>query len=138
MKRKPCNIRFQTDFLGEKMTKFFVLLLLLIAPPTQIFAAALSNGILTEDCNDKTLIFNSSGQMVGQKIDPFCSGYLQATLETLISLGNKKCTSSGLDDQTPDDLLSIYLTFRKTRNVDDSSPAASTLISAYSRAFDCG
>jgi hypothetical protein len=56
----------------------------------------------------------------------------------LLSDPRIQCISSLVNDQSPESLLSIYLTYQKDKNVASSVAAASTLLSAYERAFGCG
>jgi hypothetical protein len=118
------------------MTRIVVLLLAAICSPAAL-AAELSNDDLAKRCDQKTMVLNKEGQRVGEDLDAFCSGYLQATLQALLNTPTTKCTSSHVGDQTPESLLAIYRTYRKDTAASGSAGATPTLVAAYQRAFDC-
>lgn len=100
--------------------------------------ADISNGDLSKACHQQSTVYSQKGEPVAENIDPFCAGYLQRSLQTLLSNPNINCTPSLVHDQTVESLLSIYLTYQKDKNIAGSVAAAPTLLSAYARAFDCG
>jgi hypothetical protein len=100
-------------------------------------AAELSNDDLAKRCDQKTFVYNKQGQRVGEDIDGFCSGYLQATLQALLNTPTIKCTSSLIGNQTPESLLAIYRRYRKETAASGLSGATPTLVAAFQRAFDC-
>jgi hypothetical protein len=113
-------------------------LVLILISTTSAFGAVLSNGDLAKECTQKTIVLSPKGEAVGETINAFFSGYLQAYFHTLLTNPKIKCTSILVTDQSPESLLSIYLTYQKDKNVASSVAAASTLLSAYERAFGCG
>jgi hypothetical protein len=112
-------------------------LLFLIGYSTSAFGADLSNDDLINACNQKTIVYNKKAERIGEDFNAFCAGYLQATLYALINTAMTKCTSSLINNQTPESLLSIYLTFRKDTAAASSATASTTVLAAYQRAFDC-
>jgi hypothetical protein len=118
------------------MTRIFILMLVVMSSKSA-FGADLSNGDLTKACQQKTMVYSQKGEPVAETIDSFCSGYLRGSLYTLLNISNIKCASSLVNDQTPEGLLSIYLTYQKDKNIAASVAAAPTLLSAYERAFGC-
>ena len=96
-----------------------------------------TDGDLTKTCHQKTIVYNQKGERVAEAINSFCSGYLRGALYTLLNITNIKCTVSSANQQTPEDLISIYLTYQKDKNIVASVAAAPTLLSAYERAFGC-
>jgi hypothetical protein len=114
-----------------------LILLMLVGYSTSAFGADLSNDELVKACDRKTIVYNRKGERIGDHIDAFCAGYLQATLYALVNTTKTKCTSSLINDQTAESLLSIYLTYRKDTAVTGSAAASTTVLAAYQRAFDC-
>ena len=98
-------------------------------------AADISNNDLHKSCTNKTLVYNKKGVRIGEKLDGFCAGYLQATLDALKNTAGSKCNTT--DEKTPDYLLSIYETYTKEKNISPSESASKTLLDAYRRAFNC-
>lgn len=110
-------------------------LILAVGSIPQAFAADLSNDDLDKACERKTLSYNSKGERVGEKLDSYCSGYLQAILHALRNTPKVKCVST--TDESPEYLLSVYLTYRKEKSSTGSGSASATLLAAYRRAFAC-
>lgn len=46
-------------------------------------SAEITNRDLMRSCATQTMVFNKSGDVVGQKIDSYCRGYLEGTLHAL-------------------------------------------------------
>ena len=114
------------------MTHIIVFLLAAMCSPA--LAAELSNDDLAKRCDQKIIILNKQGQKVGEDLDSYCFGYLQALLNTPTT----KCTSSLVGgDQTPERLLAIYRIYWKDTAASGSAGATPTLVAAYQRAFDC-
>lgn len=99
------------------------------------FGADLSNDDLAKTCGRKMLSYNSKGERVGEKLDSYCSGYLQGTLHALRNTPKIQCAS--LNDDSPEYLLSVYVTYRKEKHSTGSGSASATLLVAYRRAFAC-
>jgi hypothetical protein len=97
--------------------------------------AQTSNGQLIKSCENKTLIFNKQGDLVGQNMDGFCSGYLRATLDELENSKNSECkVPQASNDEY---LYSVYQTYQKDKKITLSEGASNTLLQAFKRAFDC-
>jgi hypothetical protein len=62
---------------------------------------------------------------------------LQGALNVLLGAMKNKCRSELSTNVTPEDLLSVYLEYRKTQEDDGSVEASTTLISAFQRAYSC-
>src|SRR5260221_4494536 len=115
-----------------------IIVFLLAAMCSSALAAELSNDDLAKRCDQKIIILNKQGQKVGEDLDSYCSGYLQATLQALLNTPTTKCTSSLVGgDQTPERLLAIYRIYWKDTAASGSAGATPTLEAAYQRAFDC-
>jgi hypothetical protein len=110
-------------------------LILAVASIPRAFGADLSNDDLAKACDRKMLSYNSKGERVGGKLDSYCSGYLQATLHALRNSPKVKCAS--ITDESPEYLLSVYLTYRKEKSAKGTGNASATLLAAYRRAFAC-
>ena len=118
------------------MIRIFFLVLFVVSSPSA-FGADLSIGDLIKACHQKTIAYNEKGERVGENTDAFCSGYLLGSLHTLVNTLKTKCRWSLVNDQTPESLLSIYLTYQKDKSIAGAVSAAPTLSAAYERAFDC-
>jgi hypothetical protein len=102
----------------------------------QLRGASVSNDRLRESCSKKTIVFNRQGERTGEGFDPFCHGYLQATLDALSNQVGNRCKISS--DQSAEYLLSVYQKYIADKRIPGSESASQTLFAAYRRAFDCG
>ena len=94
-----------------------------------------TNDELVKSCEKKTIVFNKQGDRVGEKLDGFCTGYLQGTYHALINSKGSKCKIS--EAKEAEYLFSVYQTFIKEKKTESSESASSILLQAFKRAFDC-
>jgi len=112
---------------------FLIALGFIISSPAS--AALTSNDELMKSCEKKTIVFNKQGDQVGEKLDGFCSGYLQATFHALLNSKGSECKIS--EAKEADYLFSVYQTYIKEKKTAPSERASSTLLQAFKRALDC-
>jgi len=98
-------------------------------------AAQPTNDELIKTCEKKTIVFNKQGERVGEKLDGFCTGYLQATLHALVNSKGSECKIS--EAKEAEYLFSVYQTYIKEKKIAPSENASSTLLQAFKRALDC-
>jgi hypothetical protein len=108
---------------------------LALAVSLPAFAKQVSNDNLIKSCEKKTIVFNKQGERVGEKVDGFCAGYLQATFHALLNSKGADCKVS--EDKEPEYLLSVYQTYLKEKKLSLSESASRSLSQAFRRAFDC-
>lgn len=101
----------------------------------ETFATDLTIEQLGEKCDKKQFVMSGSGEIVGDKLNDYCSGYLTATLDALRHMPNIKCDNKGPQDVHY--LLSVLRTYLKKANLSNTDNASRALLSAYSRAFGC-
>jgi hypothetical protein len=95
--------------------------------------ASVTVGNLDKSCNTKVLVYSRAGGIVGSKIDQYCAGYLQASLEFM----ERGTICKNELDSDPNYLLSVFRKYIETKKVKSSEMAAATLRDALTRAFDC-
>jgi hypothetical protein len=94
-----------------------------------------SNKDLMKACAKKTIVMGrEDGKLVkaGERVDGFCAGYLQATLNALTNTAT--CKPQGDD---ADFLLSIYTQYMKDKTIPESANASKTLTQAFRRIAQC-
>jgi hypothetical protein len=116
-----------------KFRIFLVALGFIISSPAS--AAQTSNDELMKSCEKKTIVFNKQGNRVGEKLDGFCTGYLQATFHALLNSKGSECKIS--EAKEAEYLFSVYQTYVKEKKTPPSESASSTLLQAFKRALDC-
>jgi hypothetical protein len=112
--------------------RFTLAVIFVITVSVPAWTTDLTNKELAAACGNKTLVYSKQGERVGEKIDGFCSGYLQATFSALVN--SASCKAS---DQSSEFLLSVYQSYVKEKNVSASDSASKTLTQAFRRAADC-
>lgn len=99
-------------------------------------ANELTNDELQKSCAETTIVMgrDEAKELVraGEKLDGFCSGYLQATFSAFAS--NAKCKA---EDTSPDFLLSVYEQYVKDKKIAASANASNTLMQAFRRVPNC-
>lgn len=108
---------------------------LALAASLPAYAAQTSNDELIKACGKKTIVFNKQGERVGEKLDGFCAGYLQATIHALVNSKGSDCKIS--EDKDSEYLFSVYQTYLKEKKTLPSEGASITMLQAFRRAFDC-
>lgn len=93
---------------------------------------ALTMEELTKACENKTIVYNKKGEVVGYRIDGYCSGYLLGVIETLALLENNVCLKKEI---SPEYLLSVLQTYIEEKGAEKT--AQETLKKAFERAFIC-
>ena len=111
--------------------RYFVVLLFL-ANSLPAFASV-SVGDLNKSCSEKMLVYSRAGGIVGEKVDSYCAGYLQATAEAL----QRRTTCANEIDNDPNFLRSVFQKYMTEKKVKSTDNAAATLATAFQRAFDC-
>jgi hypothetical protein len=113
-----------------------VTLLPVILASSQVVASDFTNKDLMDACSKKTIVYGRDDDKkivrAGEKIDGFCSGYLQATFSALANLDSCKAKETN-----PDYLLSIYQQYIKDKKVSENESASKTLIQAFRRVAEC-
>ncbi|MFA5941820.1 MAG: hypothetical protein WC809_20925 [Sinimarinibacterium sp.] len=103
---------------------------------TETRAANVTNAELLKACGEKTVVMGRDEDKklvrAGEKINGFCSGYIQATFSGFTATAN--CKS---EDASPEFLLSVYEQYVKDKAVPGSATAYSTLMQAFRRVPDC-
>lgn len=102
----------------------------------QAQAADISNKELQEACANKTIVMGRDADKTlvraGEKMDGFCSGYLQASFSAYAN--GAACQAKEVD---PGFLLSVYEQFIKDKKIPGSESASKTLMQAFRRAPEC-
>jgi hypothetical protein len=107
-----------------------------VGTASQAQAADLSNKELQEVCSKKTIVIGRDTDKTlvraGEKMDGFCSGYLQASFSAYAN--NAGCQAKV---DAPDFLLSVYGQYIKDKKLSGSESASKTLMQAFRRAPEC-
>ena len=93
------------------------------------------NDTLAKACAKPSLVMNQTGDQVGRRIDPYCRGFLEASLEALLIDSRLTCMVS--HPVTPDYLLSVYQTFLIDFPAEREASAARVARASFERAFSC-
>jgi hypothetical protein len=104
------------------------------------FASNVSVTDLSNYCSKKDIVMtnhNKQPERAYEMVGSFCSGYLQATLSLFLNSLKMQCSNVNSNEITPDILVSVFFEYLKSQKVEGSADAATTLIPAYQRAFDC-
>jgi hypothetical protein len=111
-------------------------LVVALIPPLEAVAGDVINRDLIQACSQKTVVMgrdeNKKLVRAGEKLDGFCTGYLQATFDSIEKPSS--CRERGL---TPEFLLSVYEQYMKDKNVPEEESASRTLILAFQRIAGC-
>ncbi len=103
---------------------------------SQAHASDITNKELVTACSKKTTVYglddNKALVKAGEKLDGFCAGYLQATLNALTNTAT--CKPQGDDT---DFLLSTYNQYMKDKGIPESANASKTLTQAFRRIAQC-
>src|SRR5688500_16714359 len=99
------------------------------------WAADATNDMLQNWCSKRTIVFNKSGERVGERLDGQCAGYLRGYWEALRQMAGSECKNT--NDKQPEYLLSVYQMYVKEKKPKGSDFASPVLMQAYARAFDC-
>jgi hypothetical protein len=102
---------------------------------TEVVAADLTIEQLSDKCDKKQFVMSSQGEIVGDKLNDYCSGYLAATLDALRNIGPIKCDNT--EPQEANYLLSVFKTYIRKSDILSTDSASRVLLNAYSRAFGC-
>jgi hypothetical protein len=104
-----------------------------VSPPGS--SADATNAMLQGWCAKRTIVFNKSGERIGERLDGYCAGYLRGHWDALRQMAGSECKDT--DDKQPEYLLSVYDTYVKDKKPKGSDFASPVLMQAYARAFDC-
>ena len=103
---------------------------------SQAYASDITNKELVATCSKKTVVFGRDEKKnlvkAGEKLDGFCTGYLQATFSSLTNSFSCKTKESD-----PAYLLSVYQQYINDTKVAESTSASATLMQAFRRVAEC-
>lgn len=115
--------------------RIFVAMLFAALFSSPCSSADISNKELIVACSGKTIVYGrEKGGMVraGEKLNGFCSGYLQATVNAFEN--SNRCS---VPDSDPGFILSIYTQYMKDRKVPEGDSASRTITGALRRVAEC-
>jgi hypothetical protein len=117
-------------------TSAIAMMVIAVCAPSHAQAADISNKELQEACAKKTIVLghdlDKTLVRAGEKLDGFCSGYLQASFNAYAN--SAACQAKDVD---PNFLLSVYQQYLKDKKVPGSASASKTLMQAFRRAPEC-
>ena len=125
--------------IGDKVQNILpVILFIIFLASSQVGASDISNKELMKACSEKTIVYgrNDDKKIVraGERMDGFCSGYLQATFSALINLAPCEANDTNTN---PEFLFSVYQQYMKDMKISENESASKTLTQAFRRVAEC-
>lgn len=101
--------------------------------PSTTFSQPLSLTSLQASCAQKTLLYNWSGERIGEGFNDYCRGLLEGIFATM-KHERSICEERQIDAPV---LLSVVNTYVADKKIGPSDDASDVIISAFRRAFGC-